>query len=77
MWTLDDRGYALAWQELDDDVCDGCGHPRSETLDPANEDGYTGHAVVCHACRAIALKTGTVSDRDGLRGYAVKDDDGG
>lgn len=74
MWLDEDRSYALAWQAEDADRCSGCGHPMTETLDPANEEAYVGHAVVCHSCRAIEVKTQTVDQREGLRGYSTRED---
>lgn len=49
-WTDDDVEYALAWRELTDSTCGGCGEPRSESFAKENHDAYDVKALVCHAC---------------------------
>lgn len=67
MWTHEDVEYALAWQELDADKCGGCGQPRGESFDPANQDQYDVRALVCHACYAREQAFRSYSDGDGSR----------
>lgn len=42
----------MEWAEWKQSLCDGCGHPKAETFDPANDDKYTATVYVCHACAA-------------------------
>jgi hypothetical protein len=35
---------------LQAEKCHGCGQPRSESMDIANEDAYEPHKLRCHAC---------------------------
>ena len=42
----------LALQSYEDDLCDGCGHPKSESMAPGNDNAYSGEPLQCHACRA-------------------------
>ena len=51
LWTQSDTDLAIALTELEDDRHE-CGHPRSESMDPANEFAYTAEPVRCHACAA-------------------------
>ena len=75
MWTDADRGYALAWQQLEDAKCPcGCGQPIDESTDPANEDAYQGHAVRCFAGQAREAALEAVDDRTALLGYVTRDD---
>lgn len=36
----------------DKDRCSGCGHPRRESMDPANQRNYQGDSLRCFACEA-------------------------
>ena len=54
MWTEDDAELALAWQEIVDRTCPGCGTSLDESTDPANERAYEARPIVCFNCRAIA-----------------------
>lgn len=49
-----DRFHALALQEAEDDECSGCGQPRSESMDPANERAYVG--MLPHRCFACTAR---------------------
>lgn len=51
-WLPEDLEGLLALQAFEDDLCDGCGHPKSESMHPDNERSYTGAPLQCHACRA-------------------------
>lgn len=54
-WTQEDRDFALALLAVEADLCPGCGHPRSQTTDPAMQDEYTADAIRCHGCKAVAV----------------------
>ena len=51
MWLPEDTEAALVWQECQDEVCDGCGQPRSESYNPKGPD-YQATALRCRACEA-------------------------
>jgi len=53
VWTEDDAELALAWQEITDRTCTGCGHPIDESMDPSTDGAYDVHPVVCNSCRAV------------------------
>jgi hypothetical protein len=53
VWTDDDRDWAMALLAYEADLCE-CGQPRSESMNPANEDAYVAEPLRCHSCRAIA-----------------------
>lgn len=62
-WTHHDRSLALALNYYETDLCNGCGQPMDEAMDPDNERAY--HAPSphrCHACTAIATKTEEYKD---------------
>ena len=51
MWLPADTEAALVWQEAQDDQCSGCGHPRSEAMNPSGPD-YQVTPLRCRACEA-------------------------
>lgn len=70
--------YALAWQQLEDRKCPGCGGDRAETMDPANEDRYSGYLATCFKCLATkqpldeySKQTGSTA---GVYGYSTLDE---
>ena len=52
MWRDDDTQAAIEYQSYLDDICSGCGHRRSECMDPANSDRYLSFEGTCYACEA-------------------------
>ena len=52
MWSDEDRQAALEWMEYERQLCGGCGMPRDESFDPANDDHYDAEPFTCHACAA-------------------------
>lgn len=52
MWLEEDTETALAWIDYQAAVCGGCGFPRVETMDPANDRAYEADPVTCAACAA-------------------------
>lgn len=70
LWTDEDRAWAIALLEYEADLCSGCGQPRSETTEAANETKYTTTALRCHGCAAVAResehRSGPLDDRKGL-----------
>ncbi len=54
-----------------DERCPGCGHPRSESMDPDNEDRYVARRWVCHACKARHDRSRIASEKDpGVLSYS-------
>jgi hypothetical protein len=53
----------LADQRL---ICDGCGHPKAETFDPANQWNYSATSLVCAACDAKAKEAERLGTAHGL-----------
>lgn len=76
-WLPEDRDEALALMANDAATCHGCGQPRAESTDPANEYGYTAEGQRCHACAAIRRETVKFheagGDVAGVAFYVVKD----
>jgi hypothetical protein len=64
-WTPEDRRYALAWQRYKADLCGGCGHPRSESMDIDNEFRYEAEASYCHACAKVAKASAAYAEDPG------------
>lgn len=75
MFTLADTEAALVWQECQDDACSGCGHPRSETMNPNGPD-YEATPLRCRACEAREARAHQMAQMDGpMHGmkFAVND----
>ena len=54
-WGATDRALALALTEYEANLCDGCGQPMHESMDPATEGQWVAPLPMrCHACTAIA-----------------------
>jgi hypothetical protein len=61
LFTEKDRLLALALHEWEDDLCDGCGQPKAESMDPAHDAADPAHVAKyvvgapweCLACRAL------------------------
>lgn len=51
VWTQEDTDLALALTAIEAERCE-CGHPRSESMDPALEFDWKAEAIRCHACAA-------------------------
>ena len=47
----------MALLEYEADICSGCGQPRSESMDKANEYHYEPTALRCHGCAAVATES--------------------
>lgn len=50
-WSDEDQQAALEWQAYKDSLCSGCGLPRVESFDPANQERYDVEVLRCFACR--------------------------
>jgi hypothetical protein len=82
LWTEDDVEAVLAYQALHDEICQGCGNPLSESMNPDNDGQYKATRLVCHGCRA--REEAARSDQEspnantaGRRYLALLDNDGG
>jgi hypothetical protein len=56
-WTVEDRAYALAYQDYKAMQCQGCGHDLEQSTSRDNQFAYGGEVIRCHAC---ATRTRTV-----------------
>lgn len=62
MWLDEDFESALEWIEYEASLCSGCGHPRSETFDPANHGAYEAVPLQCFACAARDAENRAAAD---------------
>lgn len=60
--TAEDRGWATAWLEHEDDLCAGCGHPRTESHDEANMRSYELVETTCWACMQLEVARDNVAE---------------
>lgn len=74
LFTEKDAEEILAYLEWQDSLCPGCGHPKHESFDPANEYAYRGLALNCHACGAKRRAERKASDDPAVYSVAVKSD---
>lgn len=72
MWLPSDRNAALAWQLWEREHCSGCGAPKAESFDPANEFAYEGVPLECFSCSAQARSVEKMESRSGVYAYAEK-----
>lgn len=72
LFTEVDTEEVLAWLEVEAENCPGCGHPKAETFDPANEDAYVGTVLACAACTARRKAEKGLDDLDGVYSFATK-----
>ncbi|MFI6477358.1 hypothetical protein ACIBH1_05460 [Nonomuraea sp. NPDC050663] len=62
-WLDDDRDWAAADLQEQANACEGCGFPRDETTDPANEGAYVAlEPVKCHGCAPMTRKKEKLED---------------
>lgn len=71
-WLPEDVDEALAFEEFEAENCPGCGEPKIETFDPANEWAYRAVAVACHACAARKRAEAKLDILDGVYCYVEK-----
>jgi hypothetical protein len=50
----------VAWQQLEDDRCPGCGNLLSETTDFALRTEWQIEKVACHGCRSKSARQSDV-----------------
>lgn len=61
-WLPSDTTAALAWQSYSDELCSGCGNPRSESMARENTGAYHADALRCHSCEAVVRATKRYKD---------------
>ena len=49
-WTETDRLLILALQAYEDDLCPGCGQPRTYGMDGDAQGHYAAHKATCWGC---------------------------
>lgn len=75
-WTERDRVLLLALQAYEDDLCPGCGQPRTYSFDDDAEGRYPAHSATCHACASLDRSSKAHGDKGpppGHRQYVVPD----
>lgn len=80
-WLPEDTQAALEYMEYEESLCPGgCGFPKHESFDRANEDSFRVEMIACHACakrqskaRDAAQSENTVTD--GVFWVVHRDDD--
>lgn len=55
-WDDESRAWVFALISDEEERCRGCGHPRSESMDPTSEGRWSVEPVRCHACTAQLRK---------------------
>lgn len=54
LWLEEDRDYAVALQEFEDNTCDGCGEQLDVSTDPAHSHQYRLEPpTICWGCMAV------------------------
>jgi hypothetical protein len=71
-----DTALAVALTQLEHDTCEGCGQPRSESMQSDNEFRYSAEPIRCHGCatkaRAADAYDSAGGDRDGIAFAVLK-----
>lgn len=71
-----DTALAVALMQLEQDTCEGCGQPRSESMQAGNEFAYQAQPIRCHGCatkaRSAEAYEAAGGDRDGLAFVVLK-----
>lgn len=62
-WLSEDTEAALEYLAYLSSLCSGCGNPKSECMDEANEDAYEVVPVMCFACAARDAEQRSVAER--------------
>lgn len=79
LWLDEDRDWAMALLEVEDETCGGCGQPLHESRAPENEYAYTVTPIRCHACASMSRASRKFLDgagptaADGLRFHVHHD----
>lgn len=56
-WLTTDTAMAMALQHYEQTLCDGCGNPIAESMDPDSEgEWFAPPPARCHACTAVWLR---------------------
>lgn len=61
-WSQEDTLLAIEWQRWQNEICHGCGHPLSESLDEGND--YEAKPITCFACEAKERAEKAAADKD-------------
>ena len=63
----------LGLRAYEDDLCPGCGQPRTYAMDDSARGRYAAREATCHACAAIDRAEHHAKPRPGMRRYAHPD----
>jgi hypothetical protein len=70
LFTEDDTVEILDFLADENLTCIGCGQPKAESFDPANEWAYRAHVLACHACATKRRAEKRLDDVDGVYSFA-------
>lgn len=65
LWLDDDRDAAVALLEEEANTCEGCGHPKTQSMHPSSEGRYVAEVMRCHACAARTRKVNAYTSAGG------------
>lgn len=66
LFTDEDTAELLDYLADERLICDGCGLPKADTFDPANEFSYRATPLECFACSARARAGKAMSNPEGV-----------
>lgn len=75
-WTSRDWALTVALQSYEDDLCPGCGQPRTYAFDEDASGRYGVHSATCNACASLDRATAARGEKNpppGQRQYVVPD----
>jgi hypothetical protein len=67
-WPVEDRAAVLALREEQAEVCEHCGHPRSQCRDPKTAGQWS---VVTEVCQPSRVAQAVAEDNSKTRGVVV------
>ncbi|MFE6785201.1 hypothetical protein ACFVFF_23380 [Streptomyces sp. NPDC057680] len=65
LWLDEDRAWALALAQVEQDSCPDCRQPWTEASHQDNEFGYEAELIRCHACSTGAKALHTYQESGG------------
>lgn len=62
----------IAYLEFEDENCPGCGEPKLESFNPANEYEYRATVLQCHACATKRRAEKKIDDKAGIYSFVER-----
>lgn len=72
MFTDEDLDEILDYIEYELTLCNGCGLPKAETFDPANEWAYEPVVLQCAACKTTRHAERKLDDHAGIYAFPIR-----